>query len=89
MKKGIEMASIVQAIPWLKPPALWFWEFLQGIWRLAYLMAVAITWWDSHMSPAQKGRALLWAVGMVTLASTITLLMEIAFGTFQKSNDFD
>lgn len=74
-------------------------SFLVGFWamsalrnfaastRFAYLIAITVTLWDSHISPAQKVENTLWAVGVVTLASTITLLIEIAFATFRRSTD--
>src|SRR5580700_7782361 len=55
--------------------------------RFGYLVAITTTLWDRHVSPALKVENALWAIGVITLASTITLLMEIAFAAFKRSND--
>jgi multidrug resistance protein MdtO len=55
--------------------------------RFGYLIAITVTLWDRHISPAQKVENTLWAVGVITLASIITLLVEIVFSAFRRSND--
>jgi multidrug resistance protein MdtO len=55
--------------------------------RFGYLIAITVALWDSHISPAQKVENALWAVGVITLASMITLLLEIAFAAFRRSDD--
>jgi multidrug resistance protein MdtO len=54
--------------------------------RFGYLIAITVTLWDSHISAAQKVENALWAVGVITLASVITLLLEIMFSAFRRSN---
>ena len=55
--------------------------------RFGYLIAITITLWDKHISAAEKVENALWAVGVITLASIITLLLEIVFLAFRRSND--
>ena len=55
--------------------------------RFGYLIAITVPLWDKHVSAAAKVENTLWAVGVVTLASLITLLVEIVFAEFRKSND--
>lgn len=55
--------------------------------RFGYLIAITVSLWDSHISPALKVQNTLWAVGVITLASIITLLVEILFSGFRRSND--
>ena len=55
--------------------------------RFGYLIAITVTLWDSHISSALKVENTLWAVGVITLASIITLLVEILFSGFRRSND--
>ncbi len=54
--------------------------------RFAYLIAITITLWDKHVSAASKVENTLWAVGVITLASLITLLVETAFAALTRSN---
>ena len=73
--------------------------FLGGFWamsalsnyaassRFGYLIAITVTLWDSHISPAQKVENTLWAMGVITLASIITLLAEIVFAAFRPPDD--
>ena len=51
-----------------------------------YLVAITITLWDRHVSAASKVESTLWAVGVITLASLITLLLEVVFAAFKQSN---
>jgi multidrug resistance protein MdtO len=55
--------------------------------RFGYLIAITITLWDRHVSAGSKVENTLWAMGIITLASLITLLVEVAFAEFRKSND--
>jgi multidrug resistance protein MdtO len=73
--------------------------FLGGFWamsalsnyaastRFGYLIAITVTLWDRHISSAQKVENTLWAMGVITLASIITLLVETAFAAFRRSDD--
>ena len=72
--------------------------FLVGFWaisalgnyaastRFGYLIAITVTLWDRHITSAQKVENTLWAVGVITLASIITLLVEVVFASFRKSD---
>jgi multidrug resistance protein MdtO len=55
--------------------------------RFGYLLAITVTLWDRHIPPELKVEDTLWALGVITLASIITLLMEIAFAAFTRSDD--
>ena len=55
--------------------------------RFAYLIAITVTLWDRKITAADKVENTLWAVGVITLASIITLLVEILFSRFRRSND--
>ena len=55
--------------------------------RFGYLIAITITLWDRHVTSASKVESTLWAVGVITLASLITLLVEIVFAGLKQSND--
>jgi len=55
--------------------------------RFGYLIAITVTLWDRHTSPALKVENTLWAVGVITLASIVTLLVEILFSGFKRSNE--
>src|SRR4051795_9588371 len=54
--------------------------------RFGYLIAITVTLWDRNITGAQKVENMLWAVGVITLASIITLLVEIVFASFRKSD---
>jgi multidrug resistance protein MdtO len=54
--------------------------------RFGYLVAITTTLWDRHVSAASKVESTLWAVGVITLASLITLLLEVVFAAFKQSN---
>ena len=73
-------------------------SFLAGFWamsalsnyaaatRFGYLIAITVTLWDRHITAAQKVENTLWAMGVITLASILTLLVEVLFASFRKSN---
>jgi len=54
--------------------------------RFGYLLAITVTLWDRHTTAASKVENTLWAVGVITLASVITLMLEIAFAAFTRSD---
>ena len=54
--------------------------------RFGYLIAITVALWDEHISPASKVEDTLWAVGVITMASLITLLIEAVFAAFRKSD---
>jgi multidrug resistance protein MdtO len=55
--------------------------------RFGYLTAITIPLWDSHVSAESKVENTLWAVGTITIASVITLLLEIIFAAFRRTDD--
>jgi multidrug resistance protein MdtO len=54
--------------------------------RFGYLIVITITLWDRNIPTAQKVESTLWAVGVISLASIITLLVEVVFASFRKSD---
>src|SRR5258708_35468074 len=55
--------------------------------RFGYLIIITIPLWDRHIPAEQKVEGTLWAVGTITIASVITLLLEIVFAAFRRSDD--
>ncbi len=58
-----------------------------GSTRFGYLLAVTVTLWDLHEPAALKVESTLWAVGVITLAVFITLLLEMVFASFTRSDE--
>ena len=55
--------------------------------RVAYLIVITIPLWDSHASAEAKLESTLWAVGAITIGSVITLVMELVFASFRRTDD--
>jgi multidrug resistance protein MdtO len=55
--------------------------------RFGYLIAITIPLWDSRILSGVKVEETLWAVGALTIASVITLLLEIVFAAFRRTDD--
>jgi multidrug resistance protein MdtO len=55
--------------------------------RFGYLTAITIPLWDNQISANSRVESTLWAVGAITIASVITLLLEIAFAEFRRADD--
>ena len=55
--------------------------------RFGYLIVITIPLWDRHISAESKVENTLWAVGALTIASVITLLLEIVFAAFRRTDD--
>jgi multidrug resistance protein MdtO len=55
--------------------------------RFAYLNVIIIPLVTSRLSTESKVEGTLWAVGSITLGSVITLLMEMAFAAFRRTDD--
>lgn len=55
--------------------------------RFGYLIVITIPLWDSHVSTESKVENTLWAVGLLTIASVVTLLLEIVFAAFRRTNE--
>ena len=55
--------------------------------RFGYLIIITIPLWDRHILAEQKVEGTLWAVGTITIASVITLLLEMVFAAFRRGDD--
>jgi multidrug resistance protein MdtO len=55
--------------------------------RFGYLIIITIPLWDRHIPAEQKVEGTLWAVGTITIASVITLLLEMVFAVFTRGDD--
>ena len=55
--------------------------------RFGYLIVITTPLWDRHISAEMKVENTLWAVGSITIASCITLLLEIGFAALQRGNE--
>jgi multidrug resistance protein MdtO len=58
-----------------------------GAARFAYLIVITIALWDTHDTAESKVENTLWAVAAIALGSVITLLMEMIFAAFRKTDD--
>jgi len=54
--------------------------------KFAYLTVITIPLWDSRISSESKVASTLWAVGAISLGSVITLLMEVGFAGFRRTD---
>jgi multidrug resistance protein MdtO len=55
--------------------------------RFGYLIIITIPLWDRHVPAEPKVEGTLWAVGTITIASVITLLLEMVFAAFRRGDD--
>jgi multidrug resistance protein MdtO len=55
--------------------------------RFAYLVVIIVPVTNSEASAESKLVSTLWAVGAITLGSVITLLMEMAFAAFRRTDE--
>ena len=55
--------------------------------RFGYLIVITTPLWDRHISAEMKVENTLWAVGSITIASAITLLLEVGFAGLRRVND--
>ena len=55
--------------------------------RFGYMAVITISLWDRHITAQAKVDGLLWAVGMLTMASVIALLLEIGYATLKREDD--
>jgi multidrug resistance protein MdtO len=55
--------------------------------RFGYLIVITISLWDQHVPAGVKVESTLWAIGAITMASVITLLLEVAFAALRRGND--
>jgi multidrug resistance protein MdtO len=55
--------------------------------RFGYLIIITIPLWDRPVPAGPKVEGTLWAVGTITGASVITLLLEMVFAAFRRDDD--
>jgi len=55
--------------------------------RFGYMVVITIALWDRHISAQAKMDGVLWAVGMLTMASVIALLIEIAYDAVKRRDE--
>ncbi len=58
-----------------------------GAARFGYLVVLTIPLWDQNISAAQKIENTLWIAGVITMASVIGLLLELAFAGLRRANE--
>jgi len=55
--------------------------------RFGYMAVITISLWDRHISAQAKMDSVLWAIGMLTMASVIALLLEIGYSALKRGDD--
>jgi len=55
--------------------------------RFAYLIIITVPLQERHISGQAKVESILWAVGAISLGSIVTLLLEIVFAAFRRTDD--
>jgi len=55
--------------------------------RFGYMAVITITLWDRHIGAQAKVKGLLWAIGMLTMASVIALLLEMGYAALRRGDD--
>ena len=55
--------------------------------RFGYLIVVTVPLWDSHVPAGSKVEGTLWAVWAITIASLVTLMVELIFAALRPGND--
>ena len=55
--------------------------------RFGYMAVITITLWDRHIGAQAKVKGLLWAIGMLTMASVIALLLEMGYAALRQGDD--
>jgi multidrug resistance protein MdtO len=59
-----------------------------AVWsRFGYMAIITITLWDRHITAQAKVYGVLWAIWMLTMASVIALLLEIAYAALRRGDD--
>ncbi len=51
------------------------------------MAVITISLWDRHISAQAKMDSVLWAVGMLTMASVIALLLEIGYAALKRGDE--
>jgi multidrug resistance protein MdtO len=55
--------------------------------RFGYLIVITVPLWDSHVPAELKVEGTLWAVWTITIASVVTLLVELVFAEIRPRDD--
>ena len=55
--------------------------------RFGYMAVITITLWDRHIGAQAKVNGLLWAIGMLTMASFVALLLEAGYAALRQGDD--
>jgi multidrug resistance protein MdtO len=55
--------------------------------RFAYFIVVTIPLWDRHTPAEAKVEGTLWAIGTLTMASAIALVLEIGYAALRQGDD--
>jgi multidrug resistance protein MdtO len=55
--------------------------------RFGYMVVITIPVWDRHIGAQAKVNSVLWAIGMLTMASLIALLLEIGYASLRHGDD--
>jgi multidrug resistance protein MdtO len=55
--------------------------------RFGYLLVITIPLWDRQIPAGDKVEGMLWAVGTLTMASAISLLLEIGYVALRRGDD--
>jgi multidrug resistance protein MdtO len=59
-----------------------------AVWsRFGYMAVITITLWDRQITAQAKVYGVLWAIWMLTMASVIALLLEIAYEALRRGDD--
>ena len=54
--------------------------------RFGYMAVITITLWDRHIGAQAKVNGLLWAIGMLTMASFVALLLEAGYAALRQGD---
>jgi multidrug resistance protein MdtO len=55
--------------------------------RFGYFIVITIPLWDRQIPAEAKVEGTLWAIGALTMASVISLLLEIGYAALRRGND--
>jgi len=67
--------------------ALRTWTNYTAAARFGYLVVITVPLWDRHVRAGVQVEDTLWAVGTISLASIITVVLEIIFAQLKPSDD--
>jgi multidrug resistance protein MdtO len=55
--------------------------------RFGYMAVITIPLWDRHIGAQAKVNGLLWAIGILTMAGLIALLLEMGYAAVRRGDD--